>query len=61
MSTMMQPRLISLKDWAKIVFGEKPPHVNTLRRWVNDGRISPRPQKIGKSWFVKPNAEYKGD
>lgn len=61
MSAVMHPKLITLKNWAQMTFGEDSPHVNTLRRWVNDGRISPRPQKIGKTWFVKPNAEYKGN
>jgi hypothetical protein len=61
MSAVLPPKLVCLTDWAKITFGEKIPHVNTLRRWVNDGRISPRPQKIGKAWYVKPNAEYKAD
>lgn len=59
MSAVIQPKLIPLIDWASITFGEKKPHINTLRRWVNDGLISPRPQKIGKAWYVKPNAEYK--
>jgi len=61
MSAVLQPRLISLKKWAEMVFGEEAPHTNTLLRWVADGRIQPRPQKIGKAWFVKPQAEYRGD
>lgn len=60
MSAVM-PRLVPLKEWAKLVFGDYAPHVNTLHRWVNDGRIYPQPQKVGKNWFVKPTAEYKGD
>jgi predicted RNA-binding protein YlxR (DUF448 family) len=61
MSAVMQPKLVSLNDWAEMTFGEKKPHVNTLRNWVNNGRISPRPQKIGRGWYVKPNAEYRED
>jgi predicted site-specific integrase-resolvase len=37
------------------------PHVNTLRRWVNDGRIQPQPEKIGRIWRVKREAKYVND
>lgn len=53
------PDLI-LIEWAKAKFGEHAPHVNTLRRWVREGRIHPQPKKVGKTWFVKPHAEYQG-
>lgn len=59
MSAVMQPKLVSLKDWAQMTFGERTPHVNTLRNWVNNGRIYPRPMKIGRGWFVKPDAQYR--
>jgi hypothetical protein len=55
------PKLISLQDWAHLTFGDKPPHVNTLRNWVNNGRIHPEPKKIGRAWFVKPDAQYRTD
>ncbi|HEX7644879.1 MAG TPA: excisionase [Burkholderiaceae bacterium] len=32
-----------------------------MRRWVHDGRIQPPPKKVGKAWFVSPNAEYWND
>ena len=51
---------LTLADWAKSKFGERAPHIVTLRRWVREGRIFPQPQKIGKTWFVKPGAEYHG-
>ncbi|HWW99642.1 excisionase [Collimonas sp.] len=60
MSTTIQPKLVPLKKWAEIMFGEFAPHPNTLHRWVHEGRISPRPQIVGKNWFVKPTAEYRG-
>lgn len=59
MSAVMHPKFVSLMDWAKMNFGDKVPHVNTLRNWVNNGNISPRPQKIGRGWYVRPDAEYK--
>lgn len=56
------PRLVRIKVWAVIVFGEDaPPHPNTLRRWVSDGRIYPAPVMVGKSWYVSPEAQYVSD
>lgn len=52
------PRLIPLSEWAVLVFGEHKPHVNTLHRWVHEGRISPQPKKVGNRFFVDPKAEY---
>jgi hypothetical protein len=55
------PRLVPLAVWAGIVFGDHAPHKNTLLRWVHDGRIQPRARKIGRIWWVTPNAEYVED
>lgn len=61
MSAVLQPRWISLRDWAKSVYGEGSPHINTLLKWVHEGRIQPQPEKHGKEWKVRPHAEYKAD
>lgn len=61
MSAVMHPRWVSLREWAKSVYGDSKPHINTLLKWVHDGRIQPQPEKHGKSWRVRPHAEYKGD
>jgi hypothetical protein len=58
MSAVMDDRWMPLMDWAKTKF-TKVPHINTLRNWVNNGLISPRPKKMGRDWYVKPNAEYR--
>lgn len=55
------PRYVPLSVWSTAVFGEFSPHKNTLLRWVNDGRIQPQPKKIGRLWWVTPDAEYVGD
>lgn len=55
----LAPRYITLREWAASQFSVMP-HANTLLRWVHDGRIQPAPIKVGKSWWVKPNAEYYG-
>lgn len=52
---------LTLATWAKIKFGDDSPHIVTLRRWVREGRIYPHPRKIGKTWFVVPSADYRGD
>ncbi|MGS0982087.1 excisionase [Burkholderia glumae] len=52
------PKLIPLHVWAEQMFGEHAPHQNTLRNWVRSGRILPVPIKVGRSYFVRPDAEY---
>ncbi|WP_250538751.1 MULTISPECIES: excisionase [unclassified Caballeronia] len=52
------PRLITLAEWSEITFGDRKPHRNTLAKWVSDGLIRPYPRKIGRAYFVEPNAEY---
>ncbi|WGG52597.1 excisionase [Rugamonas sp. DEMB1] len=37
------------------------PHPNTLLRWVHEGRIQPQPRRIGRTWWVTPAADYRGD
>ncbi len=61
MSTTMQPKFVPLKKWAETVFGENSPHYNTLLNWIHHGRIMPQPVKMGRGWYVKPSAEYRGD
>ncbi|WP_433693260.1 excisionase [Paraburkholderia phenoliruptrix] len=53
-----QPKLIPLDAWAKLVFGEHAPHRNTLYNWRQYGWIVPAPIKIGRRYFVEPNAVY---
>lgn len=59
---MNAPQELRLDTWAEKLFGkEEVPHINTLRRWASEGRIDPQPTKIGKTWFVKPDAKYRAD
>lgn len=55
------PSYLILSEWAQAKYGAHAPHINTLRRWVREGRIFPQPQKVGKTYFVLPTAEYQGD
>jgi hypothetical protein len=50
--------LISLAAWAARL--NPKPAAKTYQRWVRVGNISPRPQKIGRSWYVTPNAVFVG-
>ncbi|EMN5130202.1 hypothetical protein RVV79_003318 [Burkholderia contaminans] len=53
-----RPKLIPLSEWADEMFGEHAPHRHTLRNWVNNGKIRPVPIKVGRSYFVTPDARY---
>lgn len=56
---MNNANLLPLEAWARKVYGDFAPSKGTLRRWVRDGRIQPQPQKQGRAYFLKPEAEYK--
>ena len=51
-------RLLTLESWAAAEYGDDAPCATTLRRWVKEGHISPRPEKHGRAFFVKPGAVY---
>lgn len=53
-----KPKLVPLDVWAKEMFGDYAPPVRTIRSWIRAGKIYPPPVKIGRSYFVKPDAEY---
>jgi hypothetical protein len=51
-------KLVTLGVWARAIYGEKAPHINTLRRWANSGYIVPLPKKHGTTYFVREDAQY---
>jgi hypothetical protein len=53
-----RPKLIPIAVWAEETFGEYAPPVRTIRSWIRAGKIYPSPVKIGRSYYVKPDAEY---
>ncbi|KAJ3472841.1 hypothetical protein NLI96_g13229 [Meripilus lineatus] len=57
-ATKHQPKLIPLHAWAEQTFGEYAPHRNTLLNWVKNGKIRPFPKRVGRRYFVTPEAEY---
>jgi hypothetical protein len=52
------PKYITLERWADATFGADAPSIETIRRWVRNSWIWPRPVKIGRRYFVEPDAEY---
>lgn len=48
---------IRLTAWALRRF-DPPPAERTLRLWVKSGRILPAPVKIGRAYYVDPDAVH---
>ncbi len=53
-----KPAEILLTTWAARRFPDKPPSIHTLRRWVREQKIYPRPVKTGREYRVAENAVY---
>lgn len=53
--------LIPLDTWAAQQFPVGTPHIQTLRRWAREGKISPPPRKHGRAYYVRQDAEYQTD
>ncbi len=51
-------KLIPLPVWLEQTFGEHQPTINTARAWCRQGRIKPTPKKIGRTYYLQPNAEH---
>lgn len=54
----MAAQLIPIQVWAEQVFGTEAPHRNTLKRWVMLGKLLPAPTRVGRRYFVAPDARY---
>lgn len=52
------PRLITLQQWAREVYGDEAPCANTLYAWARGAKIYPAPEKHGRTYFVRPDAVY---
>jgi len=51
-------KLVPLRVWAEMVFGEYAPGIATLRAWCKSGKIRPAPRKVGAGYFCSPTARY---
>lgn len=52
----MKPK-ITLPVWAARHY-DPPPAKRTLLLWVSEGRIVPAPIKIGRAYYVDPDAQH---
>jgi hypothetical protein len=50
-------KLLTVEEWAELRFS-KPPHKQTLWKWVREGFIHPPAVKHGRRWYLHPYAEY---
>lgn len=50
---------VTLPVWAAKLW-DPPPSQRTLERWTRNGNIIPAPQKVGRSYYVVPDAKYVG-
>lgn len=57
MSSKPVAEYITLQAWAERKF-DPMPHRNTLHRWAQDGSIVPAPFKLGRDYYVVPNARH---
>jgi hypothetical protein len=49
-------QMIRLEEWGRARFNP-PPSLWTLRAMARAGKIEPRPVKVGKSYYVEPDAQ----
>ncbi|WP_024904164.1 excisionase [Robbsia andropogonis] len=59
--SMSRAKLVPIGVWAANTIANhtgKAPHPNTLRRWANDGKISPPATRVGKNFYVREDARY---
>lgn len=51
--------LLTLESWLSQTYApDSAPSVITVRRWIKEGRILPRPQKQGRAYYFRPEARY---
>lgn len=48
---------ITLQEWAAARYNP-PPSLKTLRRLARECRIFPIPEKVGRTYYVDPEARY---
>jgi predicted site-specific integrase-resolvase len=56
----VKQKRITLAEWGQREFGDGI-DILTLRRWARGDKIFPKPEKIGRTYFVTENARYVTD
>lgn len=54
----MNGRRITLEAWALAEYGDDAPCIATLRRWAREGKVLPKPEKHGRTYYIEPGARY---
>lgn len=54
----MNAKLVSIETWLAQTYGDDAPAIDTARRWCREGKIYPKPEKHGRSYFLTPSARY---
>lgn len=55
----MTQKLLTLQAWLALTYAEgSAPHINTIRRWIKDGKIQPQPEKQGRDFYFTADARY---
>lgn len=54
----MRPK-VTLEQWAAAKYNP-PPSLYTLRKWARDCWIYPLPEKVGRTYYVDPDARFVG-
>jgi hypothetical protein len=53
----MSNQMLTLSEWDKRVFN--PPHSQrTLQKWAREGKIYPKPKRIGREYRVQEGAVF---
>lgn len=47
---------ITIEEWAARQYS-KPPSSWVLGKWRRQGQIYPPPERVGREWFVEPDAK----
>lgn len=50
-------KFITLEAWLELTYGTAV-SIGTGRRWCRENRITPKPEKHGRTYFVTPDARY---
>lgn len=48
-----------MKTKERPILFSPPPDIATLRRWARDNQIDPAPLKVGRTWYVERDAQYR--
>lgn len=49
---------LTIQTWVQQHYGDKPPCVDTVRRWIRRGYIYPQPYRHGGAYRIQSDARY---